>query len=278
MRRLLSALIVLFAIAGPGVGRADRIAAQQAPSKIRIAFLYSDGNLPATLKAYKALLKERPDLKDRVAFTFLTESMFDDVKPQDLASANALVFDVMNEQMLQRFNTQHKYNIIAGVRRNGGPVFAVGEGLLPKEQHTSAGAVYDDTARAFWQHGGFNNQLGLLKLVLSRAGIKGLSVPKPEPSLDFGYYYPDGANGVVFATWEQLAAWKQAHGKTKPGAPRIALGFYKSSYYTGETELLDAIGVASAAAKTSRDGKSRHRDESNDEDAKESSHRLPARK
>ena len=38
------------------------ISAQQAaPAKrVRIAFLYSDGNLPATLRAYKALLKERP--------------------------------------------------------------------------------------------------------------------------------------------------------------------------------------------------------------------------
>ena len=232
------------------------ISAQQAPpaKKIRIAFLYSDGNLPATLKAYKALLKERPDLKDQVAFTFLTESMFDDVKPSDLASANALVFDVMNEQMLQRYNTEHKFNIMAGVRKNGGPVFAVGEGLLPKEQHTGAGAVYDETARAFWQHGGFNNQLGLLKLVLARAGVKGLTVPKPEPSLDFGYYYPDGGNGRVFATWEEFSGWKRANGKSGAApvgpanaagptrtAPRIALGFYKSSYYTGETELLDAI-------------------------------------
>jgi cobaltochelatase CobN len=254
MRRLLSVFIVL-ALLVPSI-------AAQAPRKIKIAFLYSDGNLPATLKAYKALLKERPDLKDQVAFTFLTESMYDDVKTQDLASANALVFDVMNEQMLQRFNSEHKYNVIAGVRRNGGPVFAVGEGLLPRETHASEGAVYDETARAFWQHGGFNNQLGLLKLVLSRAGVKGLKVPKPEPSLDFGYYYPDGANGRVFATWEEFTAWKKANGKsvsadltrsapqrtrsapqgTRPAPrPKIALGFYKSSYYTGETELLDAI-------------------------------------
>ena len=248
--RLVSLAVVLFAIAGPGFSRADKAAAQQ-PRTIKVAFLYSDGNLPATLKAYKALLKERPELKDQVSFTFLTESMFDDVKPADLAAANALVFDVMNEQMLQRFNTTHKYNVIAGVRKNGGAVFAVGDGLLPKEQHTREGAVYDQTARAFWQHGGFNNQLGLLKLVLSRAGIKGLTVPKPEPSLDFGYYYPDGKNGRVFATWEDFTAWKQAHGKvaglTRPApqrttpVPRIALGFYKSSYYTGETELLDAV-------------------------------------
>ncbi len=78
--------------------------------------------------------------------------------------------------------------------------------------------MYDETARAFWEHGGFANQLGLLKFVLSRAGVKGLTVPKPEPSLDFGYYYPDGKSGQVFATWEEFDAWQQAHGKAKPRA------------------------------------------------------------
>src|SRR5690349_13239148 len=92
-------VIVALSLVVLGLGR-PHLEAQQA-RKIKVAFLYSDGNLPATLKAYKALLKERPELKDQVTFTFLTESMFDDVKPQDLASANALVFDVMNEQMLQ---------------------------------------------------------------------------------------------------------------------------------------------------------------------------------
>src|SRR5262245_13357269 len=96
MRRVLNALLV--AILATGALTA------QSPRKVRIAFLYSDGNLPATLKAYKALLKERPELKDQVAFTFLTESVFDDVKPAEIASADVLVFDQMNEQMLQRFN------------------------------------------------------------------------------------------------------------------------------------------------------------------------------
>jgi len=178
-------------------------AQQAAAKKVRIAFLYSDGNLPATLKAYQALLKERPDLKDQVAFTFLTESMFDDVKANDMASADVLVFDQMNEQMLQRFNTKNKFDLIAGVRQQGKPVFAVGEGLLPRETYTRLGATFDQTARAFWQNGGFSNQLGLLKLVLARAGIKGLTIPKPQPSLDFGYYYPDGQNGVVFGTFNR---------------------------------------------------------------------------
>jgi len=237
------------------------ISAQQGTlaKKVRVAFLYSDGNLPATLKAYKALLKERPDLKDQVAFTFLTESMFDDVKANEMTSADVLVLDQMNEQMLQRFDAKNKFDLIAGVRQQGKPVLVVGEGLLPKETYTKQGAMFDDTARAFWQHGGFSNQLGLLKLVLTRAGIKGLTIPKPQPSLDFGYYYPDGQNGVVFATWDEFLKWKQEHGKAERSAapsraeaigeggtssaprPRIAVGFYKSAYYSGETELIDAI-------------------------------------
>src|SRR3954470_24945793 len=104
------------------------ISAQQAPpaKKIKVAFLYSDGNLPATLKAYKALLKERPDLKDQVSFTFLTESMFDDVKANEMTSADVLVVDKMNEQMLQRFDAKNKFDLIAGVRKQGKPVLVVG--------------------------------------------------------------------------------------------------------------------------------------------------------
>src|SRR5262247_2366612 len=96
MARLLSIALILI-LAGSGVGRTDRLSAQS-PKKIRVAFLYSDGNLPSTLKAYKALLNERPELKDQVTFTFLTESMFDDVKVMDMAAADVLVFDTMNEQ------------------------------------------------------------------------------------------------------------------------------------------------------------------------------------
>src|SRR5690606_32526459 len=79
------------------------------------------------------------------------------------------------------------------------------------------------------------------KLVLDRAGVKGLTIPAPEPSLDFGYYYPNGGNGQVFDSWERFTAWRQAHGKLKPGALRIAVGFYKAAYYSGETELVDAV-------------------------------------
>ncbi|MGE3707782.1 MAG: cobaltochelatase subunit CobN, partial [Vicinamibacterales bacterium] len=110
------------------------------------------------------------------------------------------------------------------------------------QRYADQGVVFDDTARAFWAHLGFANQLGLLKLAIARAGVKGLSIPKPEPSLAFGYYYPDGRTGRVFETWDEFAAWRRAHGKAgRAGAPRVAVGFYKASYYTGEMELVDAV-------------------------------------
>jgi cobaltochelatase CobN len=207
---------------------------------VHLAYLYSDGNTPGTLKAYKALLGERPDLRGRVTLSFLTESIFADVAPRDMTRANVLVFDIMNQQMLERFNATHNVDLIAAVKQRG-TVLAVGAGLQPKEYYTDQGAVWDDRARAFWTHSGFANQLALMKLALSRAGIQGFTIPEPQPSIEFGFYYPDGQTGQVFASWDEFTKWRQAHGRLRPGAPRIAVGFYKASYYTGETELIDAV-------------------------------------
>jgi cobaltochelatase CobN len=175
-----------------------------------------------------------------VTLSFLTESVFEDAKASDFTTANVLVLDIMNQQMLDRFNAKHKVDLIASVRRRG-KVLAVGEGLLPKEHYIEQGTIWDDRARAFWAHSGLGNQVGLIKLALAQAGVAGLSIPEPQPSLDFGYYYPDGKAGQVFAKWEEFDAWRQSHGKAKPGSRRVAIGFYKSTYYTGETELLDAL-------------------------------------
>jgi hypothetical protein len=194
--------------------------AQTPAQPVTVAFLYSDGNLPGTLKAFKSILQERPDLKGKIELRFLTESVFDDTKPAQITSAKVLMLDMMNQQMLDRFNAKYRIDVIQQVRRSG-QVLAVGEGLLPKERYTSQGAILDDTARAFWAHSGFKNQVGLLKLALTRAGVKGLVIPAPEPSLDFGYYYPDGRDGRVLAP-DRFAAWARANGKQKPGAPRIA--------------------------------------------------------
>ncbi len=214
--------------------------ATAAAQTLRLAYVYSDGNTLGTLRAYKALLEERPELRGAVTLSFLTESVFDDVSVQDLASADLLVLDVMNEQMLERFNNKHQVDLLARVRRRG-KVLVVGQGLLPKEHYVGQGFLWDEKARAFWDHSGFANQLGLMKHALSLAGVEGLTVPEPQPSLEFGYYYPDGQRGQVFANWEEFTAWRQAHSKLRPGAARVAVGFYKSSYYAGETELLDAV-------------------------------------
>lgn len=214
--------------------------ASVASPTVRVAYLCSDGNIPGTLAAFKAVMGERPELRARVTLTLLTESTFDDVAPSEIGAANVLLLDTMNQQMLDRYNQKHGIDLIADVRRRGA-VLAVGEGLMPKERYLSQGVRFDEMARNFWTHSGFTNQVGLLKLALARAGVLGLAIPQPEPSLDLGYYYPDGRTGRVFATWDEFAAWRQARGKAKPGAPRVALAFYKSSYYSGETELLDAV-------------------------------------
>ena len=207
---------------------------------VRLAYLFSDGNLPGMLAAYKALLEERPDLRDRVTVEFLTESLFDDVEPGAMLETDVLVFDVMNQQMLERFNTTHDVDLIARISGQG-MVLGVGEGLLPREQYVEQGVVWDARARAFWANLGSANQLGLLKQALSAAGVADLTVPDPQRSLEAGYYYPDGDTGRVFATWAAFDDWRRAAGKLRPGASRVAVGFYKSNFYAGDTALLDAV-------------------------------------
>ena len=208
--------------------------------EVRLAYLFSDGNLPGMLAAYKALLEERPDLRDRVSVEFLTESLFDEVDSGALLETDVLVFDVMNQEMLERFNTTHGVDLIERVAGQG-LVLGVGEGLLPREQYVEQGVVWNDRARAFWANWGLANQLGLMKQALSAGGVAGLTVPDPQPSLEGGYYYPDAGTGRVFATWEAFDDWRRGAGKRRPGATRVAVGFYKSNYYAGDTALIDAV-------------------------------------
>ncbi len=67
MNRLASVTLVLAAAA------AGLPAQEPADPQVRIGFVYSVGNLPGTLRAYKAILEERPDLVGQVTLTFLTE-------------------------------------------------------------------------------------------------------------------------------------------------------------------------------------------------------------
>jgi cobaltochelatase CobN len=215
-------------------------ASSAAAGPVRLAYLFSDGNIPGTLKAYKALLAERPDLRGQFTITFLTESVLDDTKPADLTASNVLVLDMMNQQLLERFNAKFNVDLIGSIKKRG-TVLAVGEGLLPKQKYVEMGAVIDTRAAAYWEHSGLENQLSLMKSALVRAGVAGLRIPDPEPSLDFGFYYPEGRTGRVFATWNDFDAWRAARGKKHPGAPQIAVGFYKSTFYSGDADLLDKV-------------------------------------
>ena len=94
-------------------------AAAACAQPVRVAFLYSDGNIPSTIEAYKTLLEERPDLRGKVDLSFLTESVFDDAKTSDLTQANVLVLDTMNEQLLDRFDSSRKVDLIGAVKKRG---------------------------------------------------------------------------------------------------------------------------------------------------------------
>ena len=217
--------------------------AARADDAIRLTYLFSDGQMPVTLQAFKAVLAEHPDLRGRVELAFVTESTRARLETETLASTDVLVVDMMNEQMLDQVGAEHGLDLIAHVAARGA-VLVVGVGLSATEKFTAKGAVFDERAHAYWQHSGFANHVGLVKLALTKAGIDGLALPEPQPSLELGYYYPDpqsGSGGRVFASWAEFDAWRRAAGKHRPGAPRIAVGFYKANYYSGDTQALDAV-------------------------------------
>jgi len=217
--------------------------AARADDSIRLTYLFSDGQMPVTLQAFKAVLAEHPELRGRVELAFVTESTRAGLETEALASTDVLVVDMMNEQMLDQVGAEHGLDLIAHVASRGA-VLAVGVGLSPTEKFTSKGAVFDERAHAYWQSSGFTNHVGLVKLALTKAGIGGLELPEPQRSLELGYYYPDpqSASGDhVFASWDEFDTWRRAAGKDRPGAPRIAVGFYKANYYSGDTQALDAV-------------------------------------
>ena len=226
-------------------GAAGPAAAQE----VRLAYLTGDSTLPGIVSAWKAVLGERPDLRDRVAVTLVTESLLDSVDPDEVLRSDVLVLHVHDQHTLERFDETYGVDLVAGVAGRG-LVLGVGEGLLPREHYVERGVAWDGRAREFWAHSGFANQVGLLKYVLSAAGIAGMTVPEPQPSLEAGYYYPDpagmagpgvGATGRVFADWEAFDAWRRDAGKHRPGAPRVAVGFYGSNHDDGDTALIDAV-------------------------------------
>ena len=206
----------------------------------RLGYLFSDGQMQGAVEAFGKLLEQHPELRQQVELHFLTESLFDDEGSEQIADVDVLVLDVMNQQMLERFDEQNDTDLLARISARG-HVLGVGEGLLPKEHYQERQVRWDERARAFWAHSGPANQLGLMKLALDLAGVPGLSVPEPERSLDFGYYYPDGEDGRVFASWTELESWLRARGKLRPGAPRVAVGFYRAAYYGGDTDVVDAV-------------------------------------
>ena len=240
IRTVVAIVLAFFWSGAASASGAASVVGQEPSDEIHVSYVYSDGNLPGTIQAYKALLDERPDLEGRVSLSFLTESLFDDVSADDMLRSDVMVLDIMNQQMLDRFNDINGVDLIETINTRG-RVLAVGEGLQPREFYNDIGTIWDERARDYWAGGGLSNQIGLIKQALTHAGVTGLVLPDPIPALEFGYYYPDGGAGQLFTNWDDFDRWREENGKKRSGAPRIAIGFYRATYYGGDSDLLDNV-------------------------------------
>src|SRR5690606_27993357 len=188
-----------------------------------------------TLSAFHDLVEHDPDIKQKIRLRFFTESLFDGVGREDLAELDVLVLDMMNEGMVDRLNARFDMDLLASLREHS-RVLVVGSGIRPQEWFTEQGAQWNAKAAAYWNEGGHQNHLALLKYAISLTGLRDFKLPDPVPRLDFGYYYPDAGNtnaggGPVFADWESFQQWRNARGLASGDKPRIAIGFYKANFY-----------------------------------------------
>src|SRR5690606_9885032 len=110
----------------------------QEADPVRIAYLFSDGNTPGTLAAFRKLVEEHPDLADRVELQILTESSYAETAPEALRQSDVLVLDIMNQQMLDRFDDEHSLDLLAEIGERGA-VLGVGEGIQGEEHYRSLG-------------------------------------------------------------------------------------------------------------------------------------------
>ena len=232
-------LIGLVVLAVLGVVAVPLTAQQRQPT-VRLSVLCADGNLPAIAAAWGDLLLERPDLRERAELTLLAESLFDEVDPRSFVDADAVLLSVHEQHTIERFDATHEIDLIGQAVRRG-TVFGVGQGLLGRDHYEALGVTWDERARAYWEYSGVANHVELFKYVLSALGVDGLDPGDPQPNLEAGYYYPDGPRGRAFATWREFDDFRARAGGKRPGAPRVAVGFYGADFDSGNTALVDAV-------------------------------------
>ncbi len=213
---------------------------QAAAQDFTLGYFIGDTHTQGMTEAYRQLLNEHPELGERFTLMMTSQSTVNDMDPASLTQLDLLVLSTHEQTSVDQFNLQHDMDLIAATRRNG-LVYGVGEGVFPEDHYTEQGVIWDQQLRAYFHHGGAGNMLAMLKYTLRELGVEGLEIPPPQPSLNFGFYYPTESGGQVFASWEDFDAWRQDHGKPRPGAPRIAVSFYGSYYYSGNTGVIDAV-------------------------------------
>ena len=203
------------------------------PKPVRIAYLYSDGNIPGTLKAYKALLQERPDLRGQVQLTLPHRVDLSDVQRRRADGgrrARAGHHEPADARPLQRRAQDRSDRARA---RRAARCSRSAKGCC-RRRPTRSRARSGTTAPArYWAHSGFANQVGLLKFALTQAGVTGLHGARAaaEPRLRLllpGLAGPrtglqrdsrdagDGRSDSVFATWDEFDAWRQTTASSGP--------------------------------------------------------------
>ena len=137
---------------------------------------------------------------------------------------------------------------LSAASQRGAIVLSVGGPLDP--QFAQLGLTRDETLARYFDAGGTNNLVQMVRAALARHQMPALLVEPPQPFPDFGYFDPASGKAFEdFAIYQSTASgFAAARARaTDQTWPQIGVYFSREMATSGQTELLSAIESALVA-------------------------------
>jgi cobaltochelatase CobN len=199
-----------------------------AESTIKVSLLLGDHYTKVAISALKEIKKEgikgveikvypQKDLR-QTDLTFLTQSKL-------------IIINIMGRQMVEVLRNE-LYQAI----KNGAKVYAVAASGSYNEEMKALGILLDRQIEEYYSHGGVYNLKNMLYYALSKDFGLAFKVEPPEKVPDFAVY--DYKTKKFYNSTKDYLSAREDELK---GKRVIGIVFYKISYTTSQTEIIDAI-------------------------------------
>jgi cobaltochelatase CobN len=157
-----------------------------------------------------------------------------DIKKLDLSyisKSNLIIINIMGRQLVEILRKELSQAI-----KNGAKVFAVAASGSYNDEMKEMGIIFDERIEEYYKNGGVKNIKNMIYYALSRDFGLNLKIDNPEKIPEFAVY-DYKSKKVYLSTKEYFSAKKDKLDKTN----LIGIIFYKTSYISSQTTIVDAI-------------------------------------